>query len=378
MKADLKEVAYEQFEIKYGKWNQRLFEQLNIELNLAKSRRMTNQIILTIELVEYFRKNQIVYHAAGATASSFLFYILGISKTNPLSPHYYCPNCNHIEFDSSVLDGFDLPERRCSCGTLMFGDGHNIDSINFWGQKFNNEWHNIWIAVSSRGFNECFSFLLNHPLIKGKSTYRWFNDNEVRVGELLLLKSDALDNFEPTQIIMSNEKIKQFAFDSYVSDYSYAISDQIVESWFRYDYMPETFHDAMSWYGISHGTWNFDNKNRPVTKLSKIQDVVNEQEALRIGDMALEMKTLFCEIPTFYDDVYQLLIKSGVEKDKAFEIARKAHYGRADEKEIFKYTQNRELSQWIAGGVYMFPKAHALEFFLTLYGCRLRETPNHK
>ena len=216
-----------------------------------------------------------------------------------MSPHYYCPNCNRIEYNSSVLDGFDLPEKKCKCGTVMIGDGHNIDPINFWGQKFKHDWHNIWIAVSNRGFNECFSFLLNHPLIKGKSTYRWFNENEVRVGDLLILKSDTLDNFEPAQTILSNEKIKQFALDNYISDYSYAISDQIVGSWFRYDYIPDTFHDVTSWYGISHGTWDFNNKSRPVTKLSKVKDVVNEQEALRIGDIVLEMKTPFSEIPVF-------------------------------------------------------------------------------
>lgn len=73
------------------------------------------------------------FYFAKTAASSFLFYLLGLSSTNPLPPHYICPVCHRMEFifDDSTIDGFDLSPRRCICGALMDMDGHNLKSEYF-------------------------------------------------------------------------------------------------------------------------------------------------------------------------------------------------------------------------------------------------------
>lgn len=58
--------------------------------------------------------------------STLIAWLLGATEVNPLKPHWYCPNCRAIHFDSHVKDGWDLPERECDCGRIMLRDGHDI------------------------------------------------------------------------------------------------------------------------------------------------------------------------------------------------------------------------------------------------------------
>ena len=76
----------------------------------------------------------VYFWTRGACGSSFVNYILGITKTNPLPPHYKCPHCKYIEFlpEGEVESGFDLvsvyqEKKSCpKCGRYMIGDGHNL------------------------------------------------------------------------------------------------------------------------------------------------------------------------------------------------------------------------------------------------------------
>lgn len=62
----------------------------------------------------------------GGTGASFAAYLLGATEINPLHPHYFCPGCHTAIFDRNADDGWDLPEKRCSCGKVMRSDGHSI------------------------------------------------------------------------------------------------------------------------------------------------------------------------------------------------------------------------------------------------------------
>ena len=64
--------------------------------------------------------------ATGAVNSSFVAWLLGATKVDPLPPHYRCPKCKKTEFVSEVRDGFDLRPKRCSCGAMFDRDGHDI------------------------------------------------------------------------------------------------------------------------------------------------------------------------------------------------------------------------------------------------------------
>ncbi len=69
------------------------------------------------------------FFISGPLESSFIAYLLGISYIDPMPPHYLCPECKHTEFpkDPPALCGPDLPVRLCpSCGTPMLKSGYDI------------------------------------------------------------------------------------------------------------------------------------------------------------------------------------------------------------------------------------------------------------
>lgn len=73
----------------------------------------------------------------GALGASFVAYVLGATEINPLRPHYFCPHCHKVEFDETVLSGWDLPAKRCSCGREYRRDGHNLpfETLRFFIRK---------------------------------------------------------------------------------------------------------------------------------------------------------------------------------------------------------------------------------------------------
>ncbi|MBQ8732122.1 MAG: helix-turn-helix domain-containing protein [Oscillospiraceae bacterium] len=92
---------------------------------LAETDAILSLTLLAQITKEANRRNTVVLDI-GQTASSFVAWLLSASAVNPLPPHYRCPNCGTTEFISSVRDGFDLTFKRCSCGTEMVHDGHNL------------------------------------------------------------------------------------------------------------------------------------------------------------------------------------------------------------------------------------------------------------
>lgn len=87
------------------------------------------------ELTLWLRERREPYWMRGTIGSSLILYLLGITSGNPLPPHYYCPHCHSVIWQTDRVDGFDLPpDRTCEKdGALLCGDGHNIPWQTHWG-----------------------------------------------------------------------------------------------------------------------------------------------------------------------------------------------------------------------------------------------------
>ncbi len=134
-------------------------------------------------------KNGEFFKAEGFINSLFIPYIMGITNINPLSPHYYCPNCKRVEFHSELYTGWDLPEKVCKCGKQMIRDGHNMPFEAANQLHLNSSSNHYKLLVSKNSIEKvvnmiCDSFDGKMTVIRDEnSTYPTVIVNNNNIGE---------------------------------------------------------------------------------------------------------------------------------------------------------------------------------------------------
>lgn len=131
---DVLDVAKEMLHRKYGdRPKQKIAVRFNEEVECAVRFHVEEKFALAYEASqEYLRKKQ-PFFAAGTGGASLLSYLLGISKVNPLPPHYYCPECKTVVWNRRKHDR-GPSSCVCDCGAQMSCDGYNIAKEYFWNK----------------------------------------------------------------------------------------------------------------------------------------------------------------------------------------------------------------------------------------------------
>ena len=143
----LRDICYNRAHEMYGPTLPTVVEErLERELKSIISNGYSVMYIIAQKLVWKSNDDGYLVGSRGSVGSSFAATMAGITEVNPLSPHYLCPNCYYVDFDSedvrkfSGAAGCDMPDKICPvCGKKLRKEGFDIPFETFLGFKGNKE-----------------------------------------------------------------------------------------------------------------------------------------------------------------------------------------------------------------------------------------------
>lgn len=134
---ELKRILRVKLQEKYGlRPEAYISERLEDEWRAVEKLGLVDHILLLVRLVRWLKKKQYPYWMRGTASSSLMLYLLGVTRSNPLPAHYYCPTCKKVMWMVGCKDGFDLTDTQlCQDKTVMLNDGHDLPWQNAWGVR---------------------------------------------------------------------------------------------------------------------------------------------------------------------------------------------------------------------------------------------------
>lgn len=140
---ELRNTCYTRAKKRYGDPLPKLIQdRLEYELKSIIGNGFAVLYIIAEKIVQKSLENGYLVGSRGSVGSSFAANMGGITEVNPLPPHYYCPDCQVVEFvDATTIgNGHDLPDKMCpKCSKPFKKDGFNIPFESFMGFEGNKE-----------------------------------------------------------------------------------------------------------------------------------------------------------------------------------------------------------------------------------------------
>ena len=345
-------------------------------------------IVKTVDTLGY------PHRVRGALPSVFAGYLLGISETNPLPAHYYCPNCKHIEFTGEECSGYDLNARhgarKCPlCGTEMQGDGQQLYPEMFFGlegEKGLSFELDLPKEALPAAINRLYE-LFDGNVLKGERENHYYypstgegkafiaeakgknpayvlapdvcDHRAHRLREIILTENRMLtvlkDMMDRTGLPVGNIQLDKIDYKDLFDPASFLEFDDSNSremNIIRY-IKPGSFSEYLSVQGLAHGTGVWDETaSLPV-------------ETLKTGNTGHKLSV-------FREDIYECLLSHGYEKKEAFRVADMIGRGRGNRlsAEDISFMRRKGLDDTYISFVkeidYLFPRAHAAEYAIQM------------
>lgn len=295
------------------------------------------------ELAVWLKCNRYPYWLRSRSGSSFILYLLGVTTGNPLPPHYYCPQCKEVQWQTTYADGFDLPQdKNCSNDdTPLVSDGHGIPWQTLFGygdfdpmfdmdlpsdlyEKVQTTWDSHWMQNIKPGN------VANNPY-EG-------NRRRIKLSKLSLmfhLKSEEISHtFYNHEYTSEDREYMLCQWNLLVNEEANFPSD-LPE--------PDSIADLISLFGLSHSTGAWD-----------------ETTAYMIDEMGYSPADMIA----YRDDVYQYLLDHGFLEKDAWRGMNRVRKGL--DFPVVTEEMQRARDKWVLARCkkieYLFPKAHTVEY----------------
>mgnify|MGYP001085442944 CR=1 FL=1 len=291
-------------------------------------------VALLYEFCTWLKKNNYPYYNRGTTGASFILWLLGITRGNPLSTHIYDRETKTVQFSPSVKDFFYLDYDRSHKN--LTGDGHNIPWQVHWREKL-DFCPTFYVDLLVEFEGELLEFFENHWLKKLRPEVRpCHNGNSLEFSNLAFVciwKSlDFSDGFYENEVEINLLSFPLTNWRSIIEDPSIELPD------------PLSFSELVTAFGLSKSTGVYDDKVR----------------------FMVEKLGLYSHQIAFREDVFHYFIKYGYPEKEASRAMEQISFGKGFE----DYTL--EMMQAVDGWVldrfdeveYLFTRATAVEFIL--------------
>ena len=348
LKEELGSRIQEALREKYGKDSDPvIINRVEEEKKAIERTNSATDFVSFINIINWVKEKKNPYWAAGASGSSFILYLLGITRGNPLLPHLYCPKCKKTYFGVLSGDGFDRfcikdPKIECcnNCGNELIGDGHDIPWQVLWGY----------------GDRE-ISFTVRIPAVLKEALNKKINDlwaGESNVTAQAGLADD-VEHFGNIEIDYMTGNLPEKRNEHYLDKAEIQGSIDHWKDILEVDHeekldvtAPEDFEDLIYDFGHLHSTGPWNKK----TKF-----------------LCAEFGYRPAAIPAFRDDVFKYYLRHHKDEETAWKIMESVRKGRGVPVEEGAPDDKNSPDQWeeyVFDNMikYLFPKAHAVEYIL--------------
>lgn len=270
-----------------GHSDPRIEERADEEWNQVLSHGMVQETALLLEVCNYLRSKDLPWVVNGAAGSSFLLYLLGITRGNPLPAHILNTGTGKVTWlDDVFRDGFDIVRGSYENADGLEFDGHDLLWQIFFGTGTEPVRISVNVPASAEDVIKGFPVPSWAADVKMESTLERFGFWRIELSDLELLC--VLDDEKPGTLpvpdaengarILSHWKdlIGRFGVDP----------DAIPE--------PETFSELISLYDLS------------------VYGEIDERTKTMVCDMGFSYDDLY----VFQDDYYRYLLRHNVPTER--------------------------------------------------------------
>ena len=285
-------------------------------------------------------KHSIPFGMKGTVTGSLIYYLLSDNSFNPLQAHYYCAKCGYYEELITGVFGIDISDKICPCcGKHIYGDGYNIPIESVWGNN-GKKIISFEYEVSRKFLSIATEMLLEvHP--------------EYPVYMSISSDIELLTNLFSTSGYCVNDNtyynLKRVSWDKII-DVLERLGVLEVEIFKLFS--PKSYYEMVAVEAIAHNmyTWQYSDNN-----LNRYKEMLEDESFKE------------CQCYT-RDDFFEILVKNGVVRPRAFNVSeqiRKGYAGISARKEGFENLDIPEKIKAVARKcLYISSRAQCIEKIL--------------